>query len=159
MPERLDVLDVVDPESLRGAYKAIFAHLQRGKVLESYSYLDGKYLLSIDGTGHFSSGSIYCKNCCVKEAKNGQKTYYYPMLAAVIVHPAIKQVIALAPEPVLKKHGESKNDCKRNAAKRLLEDVRREHPHLGFIVVEDSLASNGPHIYKLQKHKMRFFGC
>jgi hypothetical protein len=54
------------------------------------------------------------------------------------------------------KDGTKKNDCERNAAKRLLEDVRREHPHLGIIVVEDSLASNGPHIQELQKHEMSY---
>ena len=37
-----------------------------------------------------------------------------------------------------------KNDCERNAAARLLEDVRREHPHLKL--VEDGLA--GPHFLK-----------
>lgn len=149
-------LDVVDPQSLRGAFKAIFADAQRGKALESYQYLDGKYLLSLDGTGHFCSGAIHCENCCVKESGNGQATYYHQMLAAVIVHPDQRQVIPLAPEPILKKHGATKNDCERNAAKRLLEDVRREHPRLDLIVVEDSLASNGPHIQELRKHKMSY---
>ena len=50
--------------------------------------------------------------------------------------------------PILKKDGARKNDCERNAATRLLEDVRREHPHLKLIVVEDGLASNGPHLLK-----------
>ena len=43
-----------------------------------------------------------------------------------------------------KKDGARKNDCERNAATRLLEDVRREHPHLKL--VEDGLA--GPHLLK-----------
>ena len=42
----------------------------------------------------------------------------------------------------LKKDGARKNDCE--AATRLLEDVRREHPHLKL--VEDGLA--GPHLLK-----------
>ena len=46
--------------------------------------------------------------------------------------------------PILKKDGAKKNDCERNAATRLLEDVRREHPHLKL--VEDGLA--GPHLLK-----------
>ena len=46
--------------------------------------------------------------------------------------------------PILKKDGAKKNDCERNAAARLLEDVRREHPHLKL--VEDGLA--GPHFLK-----------
>ena len=46
--------------------------------------------------------------------------------------------------PILKKDGARKNDCE--AAVRLLEDVRREHPHLKL--VEDGLVSNGAHFLK-----------
>ena len=52
--------------------------------------------------------------------------------------------------------GRSKNDCERNAAKRLLSALRREHPHLKLIVIEDALASNGPHIRHLQALDLRF---
>ena len=150
-------LDTINPEDIRGVFKPIFAYLQRGKALEPYVYLDNKYLLPIDGTGHFSSPTIHCENCCVKESKTTEKkTYYHQMLAAVIVHPDQKQVIPLAPEPILKQDGATKNDCERSAAKRLLENIRREHPHLPLIVVEDSLASNGPHIKELQKHNMSY---
>ena len=56
----------------------------------------------------------------------------------------------MAPEPIVKGDGAKKNDCERNAAKRLLSDVRREHPHLKLVVEEDGLASNGPHIKHLK---------
>ena len=56
--------------------------------------------------------------------------------------------------PILKKDGAKKNDCE--AAVRLLEDVRREHPHLKLIVVEEGLASNGPHINLLKGLDLRF---
>ena len=63
---------------------------------------------------------------------------------------------SFTPAPILREDGTSKNDCERAAAKRLLTEVRREHPHLKLIVVEDALASNGPHIKLLQSLKMRF---
>lgn len=78
------------------------------------------------------------------------------MLGAVLVHPDHKEVFPFAPEPILKQDGASKNDCERNAAKRLLSDVRREHPHLKLIGVEDGRASNGPHIRHLQALNLRF---
>lgn len=149
-------LDDVLPEEIRGAFKRIFALSQRTKVLEDYEYLDGNYLLAVDGTGQFGSEKIHCKNCCEKHHKDGRVSYYHQMLGAVIVHPNRKEVIPLAPEPITKQDGNNKNDCERNAAKRLLMDVRREHPHLKLIVVEDGLASNGPHIKLLKKLKMHF---
>jgi hypothetical protein len=74
----------------------------------------------------------------------------------VLVHPDHSEVFPLAPEPILKQDGARKNDCERNAAKRLLADLRRAHPHLKLIVVEDALASNAPHIRQLQELNLRF---
>ncbi len=65
------------------------------------------------------------------------------------------EVFPLAPEVIGKGDGARKNDCERNAGKRLLARVRREHPHLKLLV-EDALASNGPHIRLLQSLDMRF---
>ena len=83
-------------------------------------------------------------------------SYYHQLLGAVLVHPEQRVVLSLAPEPITREDGMKKNDCERNAAKRLLADVRRAHPHLKLIVVEDALAANGPHIRLLQSLKMRY---
>ncbi len=149
-------LDEVDPRQLRPLYKGLLRALQRGKGLESHTYLDGYYLLSLDGTGYFSSRKVHCEQCGEKHHRNGTITYYHQMLGAVLVHPDRKEVFPLAPEPILKQDGAKKNDCERNAARRLLVDLRREHPHLKLIVIEDGLASNAPHIRQLQALDLRF---
>jgi len=151
-----EILDQVDPERLQAAFGDVFRQLQRGKALESFVFYNGAYLLSLDGTGYFSSPTIHCESCQVKEHKDGSVTYQHQMLGAVIVHPDIKEVIPLAPEPIQKQDGAAKNDCERNAAKRLLPKIRRQHPHLKFIVVEDGLASNGPHVRDLIDNEMHF---
>lgn len=151
-----EILDEVDPEGLRDAFGDVFRQLQRGKALEPFAFYNGAYLLSLDGTGYFSSPTIHCDSCQVKEHKDGSVTYQHQMLGAVIVHPDIKEVIPLAPEPIQKQDGATKNDCERNAAKRLLPKIRRQHPHLKFIVVEDGLASNGPHVRDLMDNRMHF---
>jgi hypothetical protein len=149
-------LDAFDPSQLLPLYKALFADLQRGKGLEGFEYLDGHYLLSLDGTGYFSSTKVHCPQCGEKHHRNGTTTYYHQMLGAVLVHLDHSEVFPLAPEPILKQDGARKNDCERNAAKRLLADLRRAHPHLKLIVVEDGLASNAPHIRQLQALDLRF---
>jgi len=149
-------LDEVDPRTLRPLYQRLFSQLQRGKGLEGFSYLHGHYLLSLDGTGYFSSSKVHCAQCGEKHHRNGTVTYSHQMLGAVLVHPERKEVIRLAPEPILKQDGAKKNDCERNAAKRLLLDLRREHPHLKLIVIEDALASNAPHIRLLKELDLRF---
>lgn len=149
-------LDEVDPSHLRPAFKKLFSKLQRSKKLESFEFLDGHYLLSLDGTGEFSSGNVSCPHCCKKKHKNGEVTYYHQMLGGCIVHPEQSNVIPLCPEMIHNVDGNTKNDCERNAAKRFIEHFRREHPHLKIIVIEDGLASNGPHIGHLEQHDMKY---
>jgi hypothetical protein len=151
--ERLDLLPT---KHFRKPFKIIFAMLQRSKVLEQYQYLNGHYVMSIDGTGQFESKTVHCKNCCEKKHRDGTISYYHQMLGIALVHPDKKIPIPLCPEPILKTDGSIKNDCERNASKRLLEDLRREHPHLKIIIVEDGLASNEPHLKLLESLKLQY---
>lgn len=232
-------LDEVNPREVRKIFKVLFAQVQRGKVLEDYTYMDGHYLLPMDGTSFFSSPTIHCENCCVKQrnrpklvyAKNipteGNKfkpytyilvermhvgwglfyvneshemveiglqnlpglrsylivrtrrelesprvrkiieayhnerygravTYYHNMMCAAIVHPDTKIVLPFAPEPILKTDGTTKNDCEQNATKRLIADIRREHPHLKLIAVQDALGATSTNLMEFKFADMRF---
>jgi hypothetical protein len=151
------ILDEVDPADIEPSFNHIFRNLQRGKVLEQMVFMNRCYLISIDGTGYFSSNKIHCDYCCTKtNSKTGEITYQHKMLGAAIVHPDIREVIPLAPEPIIKQDGESKNDSERNASKRFLERLRKKHPHLRLIVIEDGLSSNAPHIREMKKHHMHY---
>ena len=65
-------------------------------------------------------------------------------------------MIPLAPESIVRQDGQAKNDCERNASKRFLETLRREHPHVQVIVLEDGLASNGLHLDLLERLNLRY---
>jgi hypothetical protein len=149
-------LDALNPDTIRPAFKKLFALIQRGKGLEEFEYLDGHVLLSGDGTGHFSSSKISCPHCCRKKHSNGTISYYHQMFGVCIVHPDKKNVIPLCPEPILNQDGNAKNDCERNACKRFLENFRREHPHLKVILLEDGLSSTAPNIRMLQEYSMKY---
>jgi len=149
-------LDEVDPKEIRPAFKKIFAIFQRAKGLEQFVFMEDHYLLAIDGTGHFSSGKICCPQCCTKKHADGTVTYYHQMLGACLVHPDVDAVLPLCPEPIQNEDGNEKNDCERSAAKRLIENFRREHPHLKVIVIEDGLSSNAPHVKMLEENDIRY---
>jgi len=83
----------------RPVFRDVFRQLQRGKVLERFTFLEDYYLLSLDGTGYFSSEKVHCDSCMEKTSRNGKTTYYHQMLGAAIVHPDLKEVIPLMPEP------------------------------------------------------------
>src|SRR3954465_4586936 len=115
MRERLDPLS---PKWLRPVFKNVFRQLQRGKALEELVFLDGHYLLALDGTGYFSSSTIHCASCLHTVHRHGAVTYAHQMLGAAIIHPDVRAVIPLMPEPIGQDDGMDKNDCERNAAKR-----------------------------------------
>jgi len=151
-----EILDPVSPEAVRPLFTRVFGQLQRGKALEPMAFLEDHYLLSLDGTGYFSSKTIHCASCLQKVHRNGSITYYHQILGAAIVHPEKREVIPLIPEPIVKQDGTDKNDCERNAAKRFIAKLRKDHPHLKFIVTEDSLSSNAPHIETLHAHGLHY---
>ena len=94
MRERLDPLS---PKWLRPVFKRVFRQLQRGKALEELVFLDGHYLLALDGTGYFSSPTIHCASCLHTVHRNGAVTYAHQMLGAAIIHPNVRAVIPLMP--------------------------------------------------------------
>jgi len=151
------ILDDLDPDKIRVAFKDVFRQIQRGKNLERMTFYDGCYLVSVDGTGYFSSDKINCQNCLEKKSsKTGHSIYYHQMLGAALVHPDLKEVIPFCPEPIIKQDGETKNDCERNASKRFLDKFRKDHPYLPVIIIEDGLSSNAPHISELKRHNCHY---
>jgi hypothetical protein len=117
--------------------------------------MDGKYLAAFDGTGAYASEKVSCDCCMVKVHKktakrDEYKSYYHQAVGVSLIHPEFKQVLPLCPEPIQKKDGSNKNDCERNATKRVLDDLKSEHPRLPLIIVEDALSANAPHIKKIK---------
>jgi hypothetical protein len=150
------ILDEVAPSELRPSFRALHSSAQRGKVLEDFTVLGGRHLLAIDGTGLFSSTKISCPQCGVKKRKSGHTEFYHQLLVAAIVHPEQRTVLPLDFEPIVKADGTTKNDCERNAAKRLLHSIHAQYPQRRFLVLEDALAANGPHIQALTEHELDY---
>ena len=151
-----EVLDPLAPESLRPSFKAAFRQLQRGQALEEMVFFKGCYLLALDGTGYFSSKKIHGQSCLEKHHRDGSTTYSHQMLGAALIHPDRREVIPLMPEPIVKQDGTEKNDGARNAAKRFRAKWRQDHPHLQFIVTEDGLSANAPHIATLHDYACHY---
>lgn len=151
-----DNLDKSSTAELEKIFSDFLAHLQRGKHLELYQFLDGYYLMPTDGSEYFSSEKISCPSCLTKESKKGQVRYHHQILQSVIVHPDCKQVLPLAPESIQNTDGTDKQDCEINAGKRLIKKIRKRHPKLKLVFVGDDLYSNQPFIDELKTVNMSF---
>jgi hypothetical protein len=126
-----DVVDEVDSEELKPVFGDFFHLLQRGKHLEGYRVFGKYYLGVVDGSKYFGSEKIHCPGCLTQEIKKKRETVIrrsHQIVQAAIVHPKKSQVVPLAPEEVKNTDGSDKQDCETNAAKRLLEKIRRTTP-------------------------------
>jgi Transposase DDE domain len=150
------ILDSVDPQLLRPLFETCFSILSEAGVIGEYAYRDKHVIVSIDGVEHFSSTKVHCSSCTTRRHRNGEMSYHHSGLAAVIVHPEQKEVIPLDFEPVLNQDGAQKNDCERNAAKRLCKALETRYPDLKIILVEDALYANAPHIRQVTGYGWRY---
>ncbi len=149
------ILDTLDREEFRPAFKNFAHRLQRGKYLEQYRLSDRSYLAVIDGTEYFSSKSLSCPACLEKNHKDG-KSYSHQILQGAIVHPNLKQVIPLMPEEIRNTDGTEKQDCEINAGKRFIRQLRKDHPQMKFTIGGDGLNSKQPFIELIRQEGMNF---
>jgi hypothetical protein len=152
-----DVLDSQDSRFFRPIFKEIIHRLQRGKQLLSFQLFAGWSICSIDATQYFSSNSIHCKKCSVKNHKDGTKTYQHFALQAALMHPDNKQVIPIMAESIENSDGMTKQDCETNAGKRLIPQIKREYPRLKLIITGDDLFSRQPTIECVREQKLNYF--
>jgi len=150
------VLDSIESQAIEPVFSDFLLRLQRGKQLAQYQFVDGMYLISMDGSEYFSSEKIHCPSCLVTESKNAKLRYHHQILQPVIVHPDKRQVLALAPEQISNRDGTQKQDCEINAGKRCIHKIRKAHPKLKIIITADSLYSKQPFIDELKKANMSF---
>lgn len=149
------ILDDLDREQFRPAFKNFAHRLQRGKYLEQFQLFDKSYLAVIDGTEYFSSRKLSCPACLERKHKEGA-TFSHQILQGAIVHPNLRQVIPLMPEEIHNSDGAEKQDCEINAGKRFVRQLRIDHPHLKITIGGDGLNSKQPFIECIRNEGMNF---
>src|SRR5947209_7503120 len=75
-----EILDAVDPHRLRPAFRDVFRAVQRGKVLEPFVFLEGCYLVALDGVEYFCSKKVHCAQCLTRTHHHGEVSYYHQLL-------------------------------------------------------------------------------
>ncbi|MEM8529147.1 MAG: transposase [Bacteroidota bacterium] len=150
------ILDDVEVKPLQKLFKSLVNKLRQKGFWKAYEYYQGHLICSVDGVHHFSSECIGCAHCLEYSKSNGKQEFRHYLLSGSIVHPDKKAVMPVIHEPILRQDGSEKNDCERNASKRLLPELRKQFPKEKMIIVEDALSANGPHIRALQAEDFRF---
>jgi len=151
-----EALDAVATDQINPVFSILFQRLQRGKQIEPFKLESGHYLIALDGTQYFSSEKIHCPSCLRRKGAKGPLRYSHQILQAVMLHPHMRQVVPLAPEPVANTDGRTKQDCELSAGKRIIAKVRATHPKLPIVITADGLYSNQPFVDALKSSGMSF---
>lgn len=138
------VLDGIDSQHLRGAFRRVYDYLKKHKVLDDYRFHEDCLTVSIDGVHHYSSQKISCPCCLKRKHRDGRVTYSHSLLTAALVAPKKEEVFVLDNEPIVKQDGESKNDCERNAAKRLFASLAQSLGSQSVVYALDALYGCAP---------------
>lgn len=147
------ILDGIHPKEIRKGFHALFKRIRRIGILDEFRFWCRHFILSIDGVEHFCSNSISCPHCMQRKHRDGTISNYHAMLSAAIVHPDQKEVFVLDNEPIIKQDGAKKNDCERNAAKRLFTHLQDLYAKDYIIFVFDALYACAPIIRQLIDNK------
>ena len=150
-----EIMSTIDSETLSPVFKNFLTRLQRSNHLKRYQF-DGRYLVTIDGTQYYSSKDVSCHKCLEKELRSGDTNYYHSVAQPIISHPELKQILPLMPEEISRRDGDNKQDCEVNAAKRAIDNIRKNHPRLSCIYMGDALYANTPYINKIREKDDKF---
>lgn len=149
-------LERLSPECLSELRRKMVTSLIRGKQFNRNRLLGKYWRVILDGTGLFCFKEKHCENCLCTERRTDdgkkEKLYYHKVLEAKIVL-GDSIVISLGTEFIEnEKEDVEKQDCETNAAKRLMERVKKDYPRLPICIQGDALYATEP-MMKLCREK------
>ena len=146
-------LDKIKPSGFKKVYDDILLECEKLDILKQFIFMKEYLLVAVDGVQYFSSQKVKCKCCQTKkDSKTGVITYSHVAITPTLVHPKLKQVIALFQEFISNKDGADKQDCEVNTTKRwldtfdILKFLKKKYK---VIILGDDLYSRFPMIEKI----------
>ena len=117
----------------------MISRLIRNKVIQG-SKFRGHYIVAIDATGIASFKEKHCDSCLSKTSKKGVTTYFHNVLEAKILT-STGLSLSIATEWICNegKTQYEKQDCEREAFKRLSKKLKKHYPRLPMVIVADGL--------------------
>lgn len=153
-------LKKLSPKCLAQLRKKMVQSLLRMKSFYNGRLLGKYWRIILDGTGLYCFRDRHCENCLVtthkKEDGSTKKMYFHKVLEAKLVL-SKKLVISIDTEFIENETEDvTKQDCEVNAAKRLLNRLKKDYPRLPICIQADSLYETVPMMQLCQKYGFRY---
>lgn len=147
-------LEEVSIDQLRHILREMLRDLMKKKFFDGYKINNKYYHMIIDGVEIFSFKKEKINGSIKKEHADGPR-YYTMMLVAVIERDNI--VIPIDFEPI-ENEGlvYDKQDCEQNAAKRLMDRIKKHFKRMEICVSGDALYFNEPMLKELKDKNWRY---
>jgi hypothetical protein len=144
-----NILDVLPSSPLNEGFRTVLPFLEKRGKLTDYHCWNGHLVCSIDGVVHQCSNKVRCDCCLEKKHRNGTVSYSHAMLTAAVVCHGKREVFVVNNEPIIKRDGQCKNDCERNAAGRLFKRMPAVFGSQPVVYVMDALYACAPLIKQI----------
>jgi len=159
-----EILDGVDPESLRGVLPQVWEKVRRAgwgprltTTLPSGQHQGTDSTVALAGSEYFRSTQVQCPQCLRQSDPQGRVHYSHKLVGATVVRAGSHQVVPIDVEEGRNATAESApQDWELTAGKRLLTRWRREHPQLAWIMIGDDLSSHVPCVEQLQQLRQHY---
>jgi hypothetical protein len=151
-----DLMDEVPAFHIFPVFNYIMDGLTDLGHLNAFRSYSNNLLCALDATQYFSSKTIHCQNCSIKEHKDGSKTYSHSAITPVFAAPGNPKVIPLPPEFITPQDGHNKQDCENAAAKRWLNQWAPKYKALGITILGDDLYCKQPICILILNHGLDF---
>jgi hypothetical protein len=139
-----NLLDPIPAKTIYPVFQRVYTWLEKQGIIKDFLFLDGEFLIALDGTEYFNSKKLNCPHCNSRNHSNGTTTYFHSCVIPVIVSPQRKTVISLAPEFIKKQDGNEKQDCENAAVKRWLNNNPQNQYDYPVTLLGDDLYSRQP---------------
>ena len=146
-----DFLKELNPDELLDVKTGMIKDLLKKRSFERYRFENKKkkyWLVAVDATGTHSFNKRHCEHCLTRkhvDKETGKETfsYYHNVLEAKLILGEF--VFSIATE-FIENEDEfvTKQDCERNAFKRLAKRLKKDFSRLPICILADSLYANGP---------------
>lgn len=155
-----ECLENLDPEELNKLRKKMIYTLLRKRSFEGARFLGKHWLVIVDATQLFYFNKKHCEHCLKKTINKGtpeEKTYYYHNVLEAKIVLGDNLVVSIATEFIEnEKEDVKKQDCERNAFKRLAEQLKNMYPRLPICILGDSLYACEPVFQICQDNKWQY---
>jgi hypothetical protein len=146
-----DFLKELNSDELLKIRTGMIKDLLKKRSFEQYRFKSNKvkyWLVAVDATGTHSFNKRHCEHCLTRkhvDKETGKETfsYYHNVLEAKLI---LGEFVFSIGTEFIENENEfvSKQDCERNAFKRLAKRLKKDFPRLPICILADSLYANGP---------------